>query len=264
MSNPVSGVRLDRALVERGLARSRTQAQELIRAGRVTVDGRDAVRASEPVGDGHHLEARTDPYVSRAAHKLLGALDDLGEGLPPLDGARVLDAGSSTGGFTQVLLERGVAEVHAVDVGTDQLVPLLRDDPRVHVHERTNLRELTLDHVGGAPVDLVVADVSFISLTLLLERFSAVTTESGAWLLMVKPQFEVGRAALGKDGVVRDPAQRVEAVRTVVAAAGALGWHPRAAAPSRLPGPAGNEELFVHLARGPRVGPGPAWDASLC
>jgi 23S rRNA (cytidine1920-2'-O)/16S rRNA (cytidine1409-2'-O)-methyltransferase len=260
----VSALRLDRALVERGLARSRSQAQELIRDGRVSLDGREARRASELVGDDDLLEARTDPYVSRAAHKLLGALDDLGHVLPAVAGARVLDAGSSTGGFTQVLLERGAAEVHAVDVGTDQLVPLLRDDPRVHVHERTNLRVLTLADVGGAPVDLVVADVSFISLTLLLERFAAVTAEDGSWLLMVKPQFEVGREALGRDGVVRDPAQRREAVRAVVAAAGRLGWYAGAAAPSRLPGPAGNEEVFVHLARTPPVGPGPAWDASLC
>ena len=260
----MSARRLDRALVERGLARSRSQAQELIRAGRVTLDGREDLRASDLVEDGDRLEARTDPWVSRAAHKLLGALDDLGEGLPPLAGARVLDAGSSTGGFTQVLLERGVARVHAVDVGTDQLVPLLRDHPRVDVHERTNLRELALEHVGGVAVDLVVADVSFISLTLLLERFAAVTADTGAWLLMVKPQFEVGRDALGKDGVVRDPALRAQAVRAVVAAGEPLGWHPRATAPSRLPGPAGNAEVFVHLTRTPHVGPGRTWDASLC
>ncbi|SER25707.1 TlyA family RNA methyltransferase [Microlunatus flavus] len=256
-------VRLDRALVERGLARSRSQAQELIRSGRVVLEGRDDLRPSDPVRDGDRLEARTDPYVSRAAHKLLGALDDLG--LDDLTGTRLaLDAGSSTGGFTQVLLERGVSEVHAVDVGTDQLVPLLRDDPRVHVHERTNLRDLTPDVLGGRLVDLVVADVSFISLTLLLERFAAVSRDDGRWLLMVKPQFEVGREALGKDGVVRDPALHRRAVEGVADAAAALGWRVRAVVASRLPGPAGNREFFVDLGRAPGVVPGRAWESSLC
>ena len=217
----MSPVRLDRALVDRGLARSRTQAQELIRTGRVSLGGRTDVRASDPVTDADRIDARSDPYVSRAAHKLLGALDDLS--LTPA--GRVLDAGSSTGGFTQVLLERGVERVYAVDVGTDQLAPPLRDDPRVEVHERTNLRDLTLEHVGGRPVDLVVADVSFISLTLLLERFAAVTAADGTWLLMVKPQFEVGREALGKDGVVRDPDLHRQAVVTVGAQAAGLGWY---------------------------------------
>jgi 23S rRNA (cytidine1920-2'-O)/16S rRNA (cytidine1409-2'-O)-methyltransferase len=256
----VSPVRLDRALVERGLARSRTQAQELIRAGRVSLGGRTDVRASDPVTDADRIDARSDPYVSRAAHKLLGALDDLG--LAPA--GRVLDAGSSTGGFTQVLLERGVERVYAVDVGTDQLAPLLRDDPRVEVHEQTNLRDLTLEHVGGRPVDLVVADVSFISLTLLLERFAAVTAADGTWLLMVKPQFEVGREALGKDGVVRDPDLHRQAVTTVGAEAAGLGWYPQAVVESRLPGPAGNREFFVLLGRTAGVDPLLARPASLC
>ncbi len=260
----MSPTRLDRALVERGLARSRSQAQELIRAGRVTLEGRSDLRPSELVGEHDRLEARTDPYVSRAAHKLLGALEDLGLDTAGAVAGRALDAGSSTGGFTQVLLERGVSEVHAVDVGTDQLAPTLRDDPRVHVHEQTNLRDLTLEEVGGRSVDLVVADVSFISLTLLLERFDEVTSPGGWWLLMVKPQFEVGRAALGRDGVVRDPELHRRAVHDVAAAAAALGWQVRAVAPSRLPGPAGNREFFVHLARGPADGPGSAWESSLC
>lgn len=260
----MTGVRLDRALVERGLARSRTQAQELIRAGRVTLEGRPDPRPSDLVGEHDHLEARTDPYVSRAAHKLLGALDDLGLVDRTAGVDRALDAGSSTGGFTQVLLERGVRAVHAVDVGTDQLAPLLRDDPRVHVHEQTNLRDLTPALLGDRPVDLVVADVSFISLTLLLPRFADVTAADGWWLLMVKPQFEVGRAALGRDGVVRDPALHRRAVDDVGAAAEALGWHVRGVAASRLPGPAGNQEFFVHLTRGPGVGPGPARESSLC
>jgi 23S rRNA (cytidine1920-2'-O)/16S rRNA (cytidine1409-2'-O)-methyltransferase len=256
----MKGVRLDRALVDRGLARSRAQAAELIRAGRVDHEGRTARRASDLVADGDRLEARTDPYVSRAAHKLLGALDDLG--LVPA--GRALDAGSSTGGFTQVLLERGVEHVYAVDVGTDQLAPSVRDDPQVTVHEQTNLRDLTLAHVDGRPVDLVVADVSFISLTLLLEPFAAVTADDGTWLLMVKPQFEVGRSALGKDGVVREPELHRKAVADVGAAASALGWHPQAVVVSRLPGPAGNQEFFVQLRRTPCRRPVSPWSASLC
>jgi 23S rRNA (cytidine1920-2'-O)/16S rRNA (cytidine1409-2'-O)-methyltransferase len=240
-------VRLDRALVERGLARSRGQAQELIRAGRVSLDGRTALKASDLVGDTDVIEARSDPYVSRGAHKLAGALDDLG--LVPA--GRALDAGSSTGGFTQVLLERGVEQVHAVDVGTDQLASSLRADPRVHVHEQTSVRDLTLEHVDGRPVDLVVADLSFISLRKVLDRFDAVTAADGTWLLMVKPQFEVGRAALGAGGVVRDPVLHRQAVDDVSAAAAALGWHVQAVVASRLPGPAGNEEFFLHLRRGP-------------
>jgi 23S rRNA (cytidine1920-2'-O)/16S rRNA (cytidine1409-2'-O)-methyltransferase len=256
----MKGVRLDRALVERGLARSRAQAAELIRAGRVDHDGRTALRASAVVAAGDRLEARTDPYVSRAAHKLLGALDDLS--LVPA--GRALDAGSSTGGFSQVLLGRGVEHVYAVDVGTDQLAPSVADDPRVTVHEQTNLRDLTLAHVDGRPVDLVVADVSFISLTLLLEPFAAVTADDGTWLLMVKPQFEVGRAALGKDGVVREPELHRKAVADVGAAATALGWHPQAVVTSRLPGPAGNQEFFVQLRRTACLRPVSPWPASLC
>jgi 23S rRNA (cytidine1920-2'-O)/16S rRNA (cytidine1409-2'-O)-methyltransferase len=236
-------VRLDRALVERGLARSRTQAQELIRQGRVRLGGSSAVKASSLVGPEDPLDAQTEPYVSRAAYKLLGALDDLG--VRPA--GRALDAGASTGGFTQVLLHRGCAEVYAVDVGTDQLDPSLRADPRVHVREQTNLRDLTLEQLGGEPVDLVVADVSFISLTLLLAPLAAVTRPDGDWLLMVKPQFEVGREALGRGGVVRDPALQLAAVAGVCAAAERLGRYLAGAVPSRLPGPAGNREFFVHL-----------------
>ena len=256
----MSSVRLDRALVDRGLARSRTQAQALIRAGRVTLRGTSDLRASDPVTSTDALEAHADPYVSRAAHKLLGALDDLG--LTPR--GRVLDAGASTGGFTQVLLERGADLVHAVDVGTDQLAPVVRGDPRVRVHERTNLRELTLGHLDDEPVDLVVADVSFISLTLVLDRFAAVTHADGAWLVMVKPQFEVGREALPKDGVVRDPSLRRRAVEVVAGAAASLGWFAHDVVESRLPGPSGNHEFFLHLRRTPCVGPGLDWPRSLC
>jgi 23S rRNA (cytidine1920-2'-O)/16S rRNA (cytidine1409-2'-O)-methyltransferase len=197
------------------------------------------------------VQAGADHYVSRAAHKLLGALDDL-----DLDvtGLRVLDAGASTGGFTQVLLERGCEIVYAVDVGSDQLIDRLRQDLRVVSSERTNLRELGLCHVGGDPVDLVVADVSFISLVLLMAPLTAVTRPEGALLLMVKPQFEVGRELLGKGGVVRSAAHRRQAIEGVIAAAEVHGWSAHRVVPSRLPGPAGNVEFFVLL----RMRPGSA------
>jgi 23S rRNA (cytidine1920-2'-O)/16S rRNA (cytidine1409-2'-O)-methyltransferase len=242
-----STARLDRELVARGLARSRTSAQAQIAAGLVLLNGSVAHKASEPVGPADAIVARPDPYVSRAAHKLLGALDDLQVGVA----GRALDAGASTGGFTQVLLERGCSRVYAVDVGTDQLAPLLRDDPRVEVWEQTNLRDLQLRHVADAAVDLVVADVSFISLVLLVDRLGAVTRSDGQLLLMVKPQFEVGRERLGKGGVVRSAQLHLEALESVVAAARVTGWHLRGAAPSRLPGPAGNVEFFVLLGADP-------------
>ena len=255
-----SPVRLDRALVERGLARSRGQAQELIRAGRVDLEGRTDLRPSQLVAETDRLEARTDPYVSRGAHKLAGALDDLG--LVPT--GRALDAGSSTGGFTQVLLERGAELVYAVDVGTNQLAEPVRADPRVRVHEQTDVRDLTLAELDSTPVDLVVADLSFISLTKILDAFAALTAPDGTWLLMVKPQFEVGRVALDRGGVVRDPALHRQAVDGVVAAAAVLGWHVQAVVASRLPGPAGNQEFFVQLTREPSVSPVGTWPASLC
>ncbi len=202
-------------------------------------------RAAARVQAAPVLEAATDHYVSRGAHKLAGALDDLSLAVPD----RALDAGASTGGFTQVLLERGCRQVFAVDVGTDQLAAQLRDDPRVRSWPQTNLRDLTLAHVDGVPVDLVVADVSFISLTLLLEPLIGVTAADGALLLLVKPQFEVGRHRLASSGVVRDEALRRQAVDGVVAAAKVHDWTAAAVVPSRLPGATGNTEVFVLLRR---------------
>ncbi|MBO0812804.1 MAG: TlyA family RNA methyltransferase [Microlunatus sp.] len=246
--------RLDVELAARGLARSRSHARELIDGGRVLVNGRTAGKASAAVGDHDRLElTEADPYVSRAAYKLIGALDDLAIAIPPT----ALDAGASTGGFTQVLLERGCRRVIAIDVGHDQLDPLLRADPRVVSYQRTNLRDLDLELIGGTPVELVVADVSFISLTLLLGPLTSVITADGGLLAMIKPQFEVGRGALGKGGVVRSATLRRDAVRSVVAAATALGWEPYGAAPSRLPGPAGNVEYFVHFRPATRSGRAP-------
>lgn len=237
--------RLDRELVRRGLARSRSHARALINAGQILVDGSVVERPGEQVTPSADIHGPVDHYVSRAAHKLIGALDDL----QLIVAGRAIDAGASTGGFTQVLLARGCQEVFAVDVGSEQLAPALRADPRVQLRERTNLRDLTLDDVGGIAVDLVVADVSFISLRLLLGPLVSVTSDDGWLLLLVKPQFEVGRDLLGKGGVVRAPAHHVQAVSAVIDAAGVYGWHAVAAVPSRLPGASGNREFFVLLRR---------------
>lgn len=238
-------MRLDAALVARGLARSRGAAADLIAAGAVTVNGRPARKASERVGDDATIAAASDHYVSRAAHKLLGALTVTGTELS----GRALDAGASTGGFTQVLLERGCEPVYAVDVGHDQLAPELRADPRVIVRERLNLRDLTLADVGGVPVAIVVADVSFISLLLLVRPLLSVVADDGVALLMVKPQFEVGRGGLDSRGVVTDPALQVAAVDGVVAAAAEVGWTCDWRGETPLPGGSGNREFFVRLRR---------------
>jgi 23S rRNA (cytidine1920-2'-O)/16S rRNA (cytidine1409-2'-O)-methyltransferase len=251
VTGPAGRARLDLVLVERGLARTRSHAQALVREGAVRVDGVVVQRPGELVSAGAEVSARSDPYVSRAASKLVGALDDLGLQV----GGRALDAGASTGGFTQVLLQRGCRQVHAVDVGTDQLVPSLRADPRVVVHEQTNLRDLRLEQLDGEPVDLTVADVSFISLTLLVAPLAAVTDPAGTMLLMVKPQFEVGRERLGRGGVVRSAREHADAVVSVARAAAVHGWHAAAVRRSRLPGPAGNQEFFLLLRTSPPADP---------
>lgn len=238
-------MRLDVALVERGLARSRTHAGALIAEGRVTVNGRPATKAAHRVTVDDDLGADAERWVSRAAHKLLGALAASAFTVQ----GRVLDAGASTGGFTQVCLERGATLVHAVDVGHDQLVAQLRRDPKVRVHEGLNLRDLTVDHLDGVPVDRIVGDVSFISLRLLLPALLGVLSPEGEALLLVKPQFEVGRQLLGSGGVVRDEALRRASVDAVAADAASLGWRERWRGESELPGAAGNVEYFVHLTR---------------
>lgn len=243
--------RLDVALAGRGLVRSRSHARELIDTGSVLVNGTVADKASQQITDHDQLTVTaTEQYVSRAAYKLLGALDDLDLRVPD----RVLDAGASTGGFTQVLLERGAQQVIAIDVGHDQLDPLLGNDPRVTSYQGLNLRDLVPGLLTEGLVDLVVADVSFISLTLLLAPLTEVLTPHGRLLTMVKPQFEVGRRSLGKGGVVRSEALRRDGVGAVVEQATSIGWYPRGAARSRLPGPAGNIEYFVLFAAdGPGV-----------
>jgi len=244
----VRRLRLDAELVRRQLARSREQAAELIAAGRVQVRGTQATKSATAVDADtpiRVIETESDPgYASRGAHKLLGALDAF-EGLTVQD-RRCLDAGASTGGFTDVLLRRGASEVVAVDVGYGQLVWALRTNPRVIVRDRTNVRALTPDDIGGQ-VDLTVADLSFISLRLVLPALVACTRED--LVPMVKPQFEVGKDRLGAGGVVRDPELRAEMVIGVAQAASELGWGTAGVARSPLPGPSGNVEFFLWLRR---------------
>jgi 23S rRNA (cytidine1920-2'-O)/16S rRNA (cytidine1409-2'-O)-methyltransferase len=241
--------RLDAELVRRGLARSREHAVTLIAEGRVAVSGRAATKPATGVEPDTPVVVRTDPdqpsWVSRGAHKLIGALDALPVAV---EGRRALDAGASTGGFTEVLLRRGVAEVVAVDVGYGELAWSLRTDDRVRVLERTNVRTLTPEAIDG-PVDLVVADLSFISLRLVLPALIGCARDDADLLLMVKPQFEVGRERLGAGGVVREPEHRVQAVLDVARAAAELGWGTAGVVASPLPGPAGNVEFFVWLRR---------------
>jgi 23S rRNA (cytidine1920-2'-O)/16S rRNA (cytidine1409-2'-O)-methyltransferase len=244
-------IRLDSELVRRGLARSREQAAELITAGYVRVNGQQAAKSATQVTRDAAInitERDDDPgYVSRGARKLAGAL----AAFTDLDVANriCLDAGASTGGFTDVLLRAGAAHVTAADVGYGQLAWSLRTDPRVTVMDRVNVRELNRDSVTPPP-DLVVADLSFISLTLVLPALVATATDRADLVLMVKPQFEVGKGRVGAGGVVRDTTARSGAIRAVCEAAGKLGLGVRGITASPLPGPAGNVEYFVWLRAG--------------
>lgn len=241
--------RLDAELVRRNLARSREHAQDLIDRGFVKVGGLPAGKSASQVDPEVSItvELPGEDFVSRGGHKLVSALD----AFPDLtvEGKRCLDAGASTGGFTDVLLKRGAARVIAVDVGYGQLAWALQSDPRVEIHDRTNVRELTAAKIGG-PVDLIVADLSFISLKTVLPALTDCSTSNTDLLLMVKPQFEVGRERLGAGGVVREPELRELAVREVAARAAELGLGTLGVVASSLPGPSGNVEYFVWLKSG--------------
>jgi 23S rRNA (cytidine1920-2'-O)/16S rRNA (cytidine1409-2'-O)-methyltransferase len=241
--------RLDAELVRRGLARSREQAADLIESRSVLVGGIPASKPATQVDAETSivLQGARDDFVSRGGHKLAGALETFNEII--VSGKRCLDAGASTGGFTDVLLRNGAREVVAVDVGYGQLAWELRQDPRVIILDRTNIRHLTGEMVGE-PIELVVADLSFISLTLVLPALAAVSKPDADFVLMVKPQFEVGRERLGAGGVVRDPELRRSAVLDVAESAYDVGLGTLGIAASPLPGPAGNVEYFLWLRRG--------------
>jgi 23S rRNA (cytidine1920-2'-O)/16S rRNA (cytidine1409-2'-O)-methyltransferase len=245
--------RLDAELVRRSLARSREHAQQLVSEGRVRVGGAPARKAATQVDEAAPVvvvAAASGPdYASRGAHKLIGALESLDPAGVLVRGRSCLDAGASTGGFTDVLLRRGAAHVVCVDVGYGQLAWPLRSDARVTVMDRTNVRSLTAADLPYRP-ELVVADLSFISLRLVLPALAAMVAPGADLLLMVKPQFEVGREALsaeGGGGVVRDPQLRADAVLAVARAAHDLGLGTAGVVASPLPGPSGNVEYFLHL-----------------
>jgi len=244
-----SRVRLDAELVRRGLARSREQAGELVAAGRVTVAGQRAAKAATQVRQDAPIsiaDTGEPGYVSRGGHKLAGALMAFGPLGLVVAGRDCLDAGASTGGFTDVLLRSGAAHVVAADVGYGQLAWSLRTDPRVTVLDRVNVR--TLENVTPVP-GLVVADLSFISLTLVLPALVACAESDADFVLLVKPQFEVGKGRVGSGGVVREAADRADAVRRVTGAASELGLGVLGVTASPLPGPAGNVEYFLWLRR---------------
>lgn len=244
-------MRLDQLLVERGLVESRSRAQALVMAGKVRVGDGDAARLDRKAGDliGADVQVTVlepSPYVSRGGHKLAAALDAFG--LDPT-GLVCLDVGASTGGFTDVLLQRGATRVYALDVGRGQLAESLRRDPRVVSMERTNARTLTAASLPE-PVALVSIDVSFISLALVLGPVASTLTPGGSIVPLVKPQFEAGRGRTDH-GVVRDPAIHREVLESVVASATAAGLGARAVIDSPITGPEGNREFLLHLAPGP-------------
>ena len=291
--------RIDVVLVAQGRARSRTEAAAFIRAGRVVAGGTVVTKASLAVTHDALIEVTPDDddpgYSSRAGHKLAGALAALrrtpdlseptertgptgptgpsgpsgsseptgptGPALPDIAGSICLDIGASTGGFTDVLLRAGARSVHAIDVGHDQLDPRLRADPRVIVSEGVNVRDLTPADVVEPPA-LIVGDLSFISLRLVIPVLARVAPRAHM-LLMVKPQFEVGRERLGRGGVVRDPALHVQAIADVAACAGEVGFETRAVVASSLPGPSGNREFFVLLAPGGAAAPAHALSSAI-
>lgn len=258
--------RVDAELVRRGLARSRSQAGELVRAGRVRVDGAPVVKPARPVDPSAAIEVEpgaADDDVGRGAEKLRGALADLAQVAAPPDsplrdnplpdrlvvwGRRALDVGASTGGFTQVLLQHGASSVVALDVGHGQLAPAVAQDPRVEERSGTNVRDVAAADIGG-PFDLVVADLSFISLTLVLPVLATLLSDGSDLVLLVKPQFEVGRERLGSDGVVRSEQIRAEVVLRVRSVAEHVGLRVRAVVPSRLIGGSGNVEYFLWATR---------------
>lgn len=244
--------RLDAELVRRKIARSREQASQMIKAGRVEVGGMLAMKPATAVTGDVSIrvseDANDEHWASRGAHKLLGALEAFEPKGLSIKGRSILDAGASTGGFTDVCLRREVKEVFAVDVGYGQLIWRLQNDPRVHVLDRTNVRTLTPEIMGGT-ADVMVGDLSFISLKLVLEAIAGCLNDGADLLPMVKPQFEVGKDRLGHGGVVRSAELREEVVLDVAKHALGLGLSFKDAVASPLPGPSGNVEFFLWLVK---------------
>ncbi len=247
-SSQVASRRCDMALVERGLASSRTRAQALIDAGSVLLNGAVVGKPSVKVTAEDDLRVvNDDGYVSRGAWKLVGAFDTFD--LPSVDGALCLDIGASTGGFTQVLLQRGASQVIALDVGHGQLAPRVARDPRVIDMSGTNIRDVTADDLPYIP-SWIVSDVSFISLTYVIPviaRILAPSRQSATVILLIKPQFEVGKGNLGKNGIVHDPQLRRKAIDTVCECARQHGFVRRGLVPSPIEGTHGNEEFLLWL-----------------
>ena len=235
--------RADQLLVDRGLAESRTRAQALIMAGLVFAGDRKIDKPGQPVAEDVALDVRgrDHPWVSRGGIKLAHGLEHFGW---DVTGAVATDVGSSTGGFTDVLLARGATRVYAVDSGTNQLAWKLRQDPRVLVHEQTSARILTAEHIPE-PIDLVVCDASFIGLAKVLERPLSFVRPGGRLMALIKPQFEAGREEVGKGGVIRDAAVRERVCRQVVAWLESAGWRVEGVVESPITGPEGNVEYLV-------------------
>lgn len=239
--------RVDQMLVDRGLAESRTRAQALIMAGLVFAGDRKVDKPGQalPPDAALSVKGRDHPYVSRGGIKLAHGLDHFAWAVA---GAVAIDVGSSTGGFTDVLLQRGAARVYAVDSGTNQLAWSLRRDPRVVVHEQTSARVLTAEHVPE-PVDLIVCDASFISLAKVLERPIAFAGAAARAMVLVKPQFEAGRGEVGTRGVVRDPAVHARVCREAASWFEGQGWGVLGVIPSPITGPEGNVEFLLAAVR---------------
>lgn len=242
-SDPKQGLRLDELLVARGLYPTRSRARDAILRGTVAVSGIAATKPAQPVEPDARIEVRDEArsYVSRAALKLIHALDDF-EWSP--EGLNVLDVGASTGGFTQVLLERGARHVTAIDVGHGQLATHLSDDPRVTAIEGLNARDLTAKHVGPRP-QFITADVSFISLKLALPRALDLARPGARLIALIKPQFEVGRDGLDRSGVVTDPFIRERACNDIAQFLVDQGWTVAGIVPSRIEGGDGNKEFLI-------------------
>lgn len=255
--------RIDAALVGRGLVRSRAQAKELLDAGRVRVDGHVEKKASTKVTTTQSvdIEGELDRYVGRAAHKLIAALEEFPGVAERVAGAATIDVGASTGGFTQVLLERGASRVVALDVGHGQLAEPVRSDPRVDDLEGLNIRDVVrADQLPGAPYGVVVSDLSFISLTLALPHMAPLLGDDGDMIVLVKPQFEVGRERMGRTGVVTSAEQRRESIEKVLACAAGLDLVAHGLAWSPMVGSHGNHEYLLWLRRA-EAGPGLSHEA---